>query len=364
MKTSIIKISALSVLAISAMFFSACSGEASNSSNGNVSLEEGFLLEGVAATGYAASAKRFYVNNNAGEQLCEGKTNEAGEYKCSFANEKAIWPLDVFVKLEGSDIKAIVPDPGEGNKKLIAHVNQITSLFAEKAEEKLERKEMTLSKLDSINQECVQKLLGDSIKADAFVREGAFKAAQKGNPSAESSLEDMILHTMGDLAEHHQQQLQAFIKVESNAQSRLMEQDQEFNSYLASNLVDFDISDEEIQQAFKKMYKENVRKADTCAAEMIHLKKKYQEILAEIPECNQANTRAFAKEMLYLNEEAKRFEGVEPITEFETAKWTAVNESIETMRQTMNQWQKDSTCSGVTKDVKIPAIPRQEQKNK
>lgn len=362
MKTSITKITALSVFVVSAMLLSACSEEASNSASNEVSVEEGFLLEGVAATGYAASAKKFYVNNNAGERICEGETNETGEYQCSFANEKANWPLDVVVELEESDIKAIVPDPGEGKKKMIAHVNQMTNLFAKKAEEKLERKEMTRSSLDSVNQECTQKLLGDNVQADVFVRQESFKAAQKGNPSAESSLEDMVLHTMGEIAERHQQQLETFIAEEHEAQSRLMQQDQEFNSYLAGNLVDFAVTDENIQQSFQKMYGVNLDESNTASAQMIQLKNRYQEILTETPECNQENAGTYAREMLYLNEEAKRLQGVESKTEYENAKMTAVNKSLQTMQQTMSQWQADSNCSDATLEtVEIPTVPRQQQ---
>ncbi|HOG69406.1 MAG TPA: hypothetical protein PK366_08505, partial [Fibrobacteraceae bacterium] len=60
-------------------------------------------------------------------------------------------------------------------------------------------------------------------------------------------------------------------------------------------------------------------------------------------------------------EEAKRLQGVESKTEYENAKMTAVNKSLKIMEQTMNQWQKNSTCSDTTENVEIPAVPRQQQ---
>lgn len=182
MKTTITKITALSVFAMSAMLFSACSEDASNPASNEVPLEESLLLEGIAATGYAASARTFYVNNNAGERVCKGVTNEAGEYQCFFGIEKAKWPMDVVVELDDSKIKAIVPYQSDTIKNMFALVNPITNLFAEKAEEEFDRKEMTRLNLDLLNQESIQKLLGEGIiNADVFVRDESFKAAQKNN---------------------------------------------------------------------------------------------------------------------------------------------------------------------------------------
>jgi hypothetical protein len=363
MKTTITKITALSVFAMSAMLFSACSEDASNPASNEVPLEESLLLEGIAATGYAASARTFYVNNNAGELVFKGVTNEAGEYQFFFGIEKAKWPMDVVVELDDSKIKAIVPYQSDTIKNMFALVNPITNLFAEKAEEEFDRKEMTRLNLDLLNQESIQKLLGEGIiNADVFVRDESFKAAQKNNHSAESSLEDMVLHTMGEIAERHQEELQTFIVEEHDFRSHLFENDEEFYMYLAVNLVDYNVACEKIIQSCKNLYWDDAIMADSCDMKINERKNRYKATLAEIPECNQEKGKAFVKEMLFLREKMRIYNMINNKTASDSLKNRPVDESLQMMEQLMVQLQADPNCEeSILKNVEYPNIPREQQ---
>jgi hypothetical protein len=51
----------------------------------------------------------------------------------------------------------------------------------------------------------------------------------------------------------------------------------------------------------------NLDESNTASAQMIQLKNGYQEILAEIHECNQENAGTYAREMLYLKKKQSVF---------------------------------------------------------
>lgn len=364
MNTSTKTLAIISALALSSILFTACS-DSSPSASKSDPIESSSLKDstsqdtiwGVAATGFAAPSKKVYLKNEAGVRFCDGKTNAAGEYQCLYSKSQAKWPFEVVVELDEADIIAIIPEPIDGSHKIVAHVNQVTSTFAKMADKKMTRQEMTRTRLDSLNEQHSWQLFGNGVDADAFVRAPNFKAAQKANANVKPCFEDVVLHTMGGLAELHQKQIQEFVFDATSNRAFLIESDIEFLSYLGAYLTDYGFTDKETISGVGNFFTKKGGSIDSLAANIEFYKYNYENKLGETPTCyGNSFAKEFAKERTYLENLSYESRG-------DTLAMQACDVHRKIIEKLASDLISDSTCQG-KHDLAFPVLPRGDQLKK
>lgn len=217
-------------------------------------------IHGVAATGWAMTKAKITIVDAEDELIFEGATNELGRYLAKVDRAVIDFPLSITVSNAEHALEALVALPDSANlQELRAHINPITNLVARELRARRSNlSEITEEELDSVAKNRLEDLLGEGVRYEAFARCPEFVAAVRERPEIVPSTEDMILHSLYELAERREQELEDFLDEQKDLIARLLVADAEFHSKLVANLELFGLEASKVREELEDLIDEEI----------------------------------------------------------------------------------------------------------
>ncbi len=234
------------ILFIVFLFLAACGGGGGGSSEGETpETVTTSKISGVIAEGFAVSEASVSIIDAIGQTYSGGSTDVSGNYSFDIP-ESAKFPLLVYVsRSDNSDLFTIVAAKHDTNSTTIAHINPVTSFLAQNlAGSEIPDQfstpllTITYSQHNSSGQDMVDKLLGGGSSFSSFNDDPDFVARTVTGEASTPSSADVILDTLGDLAEDAATGINAILseKFDSEGTTAFLEED-EFQVNLSENLI-------------------------------------------------------------------------------------------------------------------------------
>jgi hypothetical protein len=207
------------------------------------SANEMLKIQGVAATGYALTEADVELFNEDGDLVYKGKTSEKGEYLAEIKGENAEKVLRIRVEKGLEKLETFVKAP-RVSERVFAHVNPITEmLFQITMESGWENFELNLEKADQM----LKKLLGSEFDYASFSSNVDFVAAVEGNLEIIPSIEDMMIHAIGEKARESAMERKNWIHEQIANQAQLMGENAEFRARFIKLSAEYGVDPEEIR---------------------------------------------------------------------------------------------------------------------
>ena len=158
-------------------------------------------IEGVVATGYAFSDAKWTIFDQDNQQIQEGLTNKAGEFKANISLSKKdslLFPLLIQVTKEEDTLYSFVTFEdafnAESDTSVFILVNPITNAVTD-----FLLISGRYSESDKVRKE-FNKLIFDELDYKSLWFSSEYKAAIKGDISVKPSYHDVLIHSLGEVA--------------------------------------------------------------------------------------------------------------------------------------------------------------------
>lgn len=185
-------------LLLSFLVLSCSSNQASTEVENQIEIAS---IEGVVATGYAFSDAKWTIFDQDNQQIQEGLTNKAGEFKANISLSKKdslLFPLLIQVTKEEDTLYSFVTFEdafnAESDTSVFILVNPITNAVTD-----FLLISGRYSESDKVRKE-FNKLIFDELDYKSLWFSSEYKAAIKGDISVKPSYHDVLIHSLGEVA--------------------------------------------------------------------------------------------------------------------------------------------------------------------